>query len=277
MSDVWASGEAYEPYVGRWSRLVARAFVDWLDAGPRKRWLDVGCGTGALTATVLDRCDPFEVVAVDPSEAYLTWASANVQDPRARFMLADATHLPSGPADVVVSGLALNFFPDTTAAVAAMGAQAAPDGGVVAAYVWDYAGGMELMRHFWDTAVDLDPAAADLDEGTRFPICRPDRLEALWRNAGLVEVATHAIDVPTVFADFDDYWTPFLGGQGPAPAYAMCLEEPQRVELRERLRARLPRAEDGSIALTARAWSVRGLTPPTAPPPPAPPTTSPGR
>jgi hypothetical protein len=134
---------------------------------------------------------------------------------------------------------------------------AAPDG-VVAAYVWDYAGRMELMRHFWDAAVALDPAATDLEEGVRFPICRPERLEALWRAGGLADVASRAIDVPTVFRDFDDYWSPFLGGQGPAPGYAMSLDEERRTALRERILAALPVAGDGSISLVARAWAVQG-------------------
>lgn len=128
--------------------------------------------------------------------------------------------------------------------------------GIVAAYVWDYAGDMEMIRHFWDAAVALDPAAADLDESVRFPICRPDRLEALWRDQGFADVATRAIEVPTLFSDFADYWRPFLGGQGPAPGYAMSLDEERRTELRDRIRADLPIAADGSIRLTARAWAV---------------------
>jgi hypothetical protein len=131
-------------------------------------------------------------------------------------------------------------------------------GGNVAAYVWDYAGRMELMRHFWDAATELDPSAGALDEGARFGLCQPDRLEELWRDAGLTEVACRAIDVPTVFRDFDDYWSPFLGGQGPAPGYAMSLDDEARTRLRENLRARLPVGDDGTIRLVARAWAVRG-------------------
>ena len=203
MPDVWASGDAYEPYVGRWSRLVAAEFVDWLDLPEDRRWLDVGCGTGALSSVIAARCEPAEVLGVDPSEAYVAWAAAHVEDLRVRFVVADATHLPSGPFDAVVSGLVLNFVPDAAAAVAAM-RDAAPHG-LVAGYVWDYAGRMELMRHFWDAAVALDSAAEELDEGVRFPICHPDRLEAVWRDAGLSDVASRPIDVPTVFRDFDDY------------------------------------------------------------------------
>jgi SAM-dependent methyltransferase len=256
MPDVWASGDAYEPYVGRWSRLVAAEFVDWLDLPGDRRWLDVGCGTGALSSVIAARCEPAEVLGADPSEAYVAWAAAHVEDRRVRFVVADATHLPSGPFDAAVSGLVLNFVPDAAAAVAAM-REAAPHG-LVAAYVWDYAGRMELMRHFWDAAVALDSTVKELDEGGRFPICHPDRLEAMWRDAGLSDVASRPIDVPTVFRDFDDYWSPFLGGQAPAPGYAMSLTEERRAALRELIRERLPMAADGSISLIGRAWAVRG-------------------
>jgi hypothetical protein len=134
-------------------------------------------------------------------------------------------------------------------------------GAVVAAYVWDYAGGMELMRRFWDAAAALDPAAAELDEGRRFPLCREEPLASLFGGAGLREVAVRAIDVPTRFRDFDDYWNPFLGGQGPAPGYAMALGEDERAALRERIRAGLPAGPDGSIGLVARAWAVRSRAP----------------
>lgn len=252
---MWADGDAYELYVGRWSRLVARHFLRWLDAGPRLRWLDVGCGTGALSAAILDRCDPIEVVGVDRSEAHVAWTVAHLEDDRARFLVADAAHLPEVTVDVVVSGLVLNFLPDAGAALAAMCARA--PAGIVAAYVWDYAGRMDLMRHFWDAAGALDPSAYH-DEAARFPICHPDRLRALWEDGGLTDVAVEAIDVATVFRDFDDYWAPFLGGQGVAPAYAMSLDEDRRQELRERLRATVPVAEDGSVHLVARALAVRG-------------------
>jgi hypothetical protein len=124
--------------------------------------------------------------------------------------------------------------------------------------VWDYAGQMQLMRYFWDAAGALDPRARELDEGVRFPLCRPEPLQALFTGAGLADVQVRPIDVPTRFRDFDDYWTPFLGGQAPAPGYAMSLSEDRRTELREYLRARLPYDGDGSIPLIARAWAVSG-------------------
>jgi len=254
--DVWAIGEAYEPYIGRWSRLVAIEFLDWLAVPSGRRWLDVGCGTGVLSASILHRCDPLSVLGIDQSEGYVASARAHVQDPRIGFEVADATGLPPISFDVVVSGLVLNFLPDPRAAVHAMRLSA--PSGLVAAYVWDYAGRMELIRSFWDAAVTLDPGAADLDEGHRFPICQPSRLEELWLESGLTDVSSRAIDVPTVFRDFDDYWTPFLGGQGPAPRYALSLDDERRDALRERIRARLPVGPDATITLVARAWAVRG-------------------
>jgi trans-aconitate methyltransferase len=256
VTDTWASGDDYEAYVGRWSRLIASSFLDGLQVAPGSRWLDVGCGTGALSAAICARCAPAAVLGVDPSPQFVAWAAEHTDDPRARFEVASATNLPPAAADVVVSGLVLNFVPDPRAAVASMRA-AAPEG-TIAAYVWDYGGGMQLLRHFWDAAVAIDPAAAALDEAVRFPICRPRPLEDLWRAAGLVAVTSWAVEVHMLFPSFDDLWAPFLGAQGPAPSYAMSLDEEHRHAVRDRLHAQLPVAADGSIRLVARAWAVHG-------------------
>jgi SAM-dependent methyltransferase len=257
--DTWASGQSYESYVGRWSRLVATQFLTRLAVPPGARWIDVGSGTGALTDSVLVCCAPEEVVGVEPSSSFREHAVAHVPDPRASFRAGDAQSLPveDGAFDVVVSGLVLNFVPDRTAALAEMRRAVRP-GGTVAAYVWDYPGEMHLMRHFWEAAVALDPGALSLDEAARFDFCRPDPLRALFTDAGLDDVDVAPIVVPTDFPDFDSYWAPFLGGTGTAPAYAMSLRESDRAALRDALRARLPSADDGSVHLTARAWAVRG-------------------
>lgn len=258
VSDTWERGNPYESYVGRWSRQVAPLFLSWLRVPAGRRWVDVGCGTGALCAAILDRCSPSSVAGVEPSEGFLETAKANLGD-RAMLRQGSATAIPleDASADAVVSGLVLNFVPDHGAAVVEM-ARVAGSAGTVAAYVWDYADRMELMRHFWDAAAEIDPAAAKLDEGVRFPMCRPDRLVGLFAGAGLERVEAKAIDIPTPFASFEDYWQPFLGGQGPAPAYAMALAEPARERLRERIRERIPKDAHGAISLTARAWAVRG-------------------
>jgi SAM-dependent methyltransferase len=258
-NDVWASGEGYESYVGRWSRLVANELLEWLDVPPGGRWLDVGCGTGALTQRVLDLAAPAGVEAVDRSPSFVEFAQARVRDPRATFAVADAQLLPqaTGTIDAVVSGLVLNFVPRPETAVAEMVRVTRP-GGVVVVYVWDYADRMQFMRVFWDAATALDLRALELDEARRFPICEPAALEKLFRDAGLEEVESRAIDVATRFQDFDDYWRPFLSGQGPAPGYAMSLSDERRATLRERVRGALPTSADGSINLIARAWAVRG-------------------
>jgi SAM-dependent methyltransferase len=256
---IWASGVAYEPYVGRWSRLVAREFLAWLAAPPGSRWLDVGCGTGALSATILALARPATVTGIDASEEYAAYAREQIGDARAEFRQGDAQALPFPDAsfDATVSGLVVNFLPQPSRGLAEMARVTRP-GGLVAVYVWDYAGEMQLMRHFWDAAAALDPAALELDEGRRFPVCRPENLQRLLTEAGMRDVGVRAVDVPTVFRDFDDYWSPFLGGQGPAPGYVVSLTEVRRAALRERIRAALPISVDGGIQLTARAWAARG-------------------
>ena len=260
--EVWAVGAAYEAYVGRWSRLVGREFVRWLDVPRHGRWLDVGCGAGALVEAVLEHAEPRVALGVDRSRGFVGHARARLAGAAVAFQVGDAQALPvrSDVFDAVVSGLVLNFVPEPARMVAEM-ARAGRPGSTVGVYVWDYAAGMELMRRFWDAARALEPAAAALDEAVRFPGCAPSPLEALFVEAGLSGVATRAIDVPTRFRDFDDCWSPFLGGQGPAPAYAMSLPQDRRIALRELLRSTLPFAPDGSIRLTARAWAVRGSRP----------------
>jgi SAM-dependent methyltransferase len=186
-------------------------------------------------------------------------ARATVEDPRATFLpgTAASTGLEDGAVDVAVSALVLNFVPDLGEALAEARRVVSP-GGTVAAYIWDYAEGMQLLRRFWDAAVDLDPAAGALDEAVRFPIAAADPLASAFTTAGFEGVDVRPIVVPTVFADFDDLWTPFAGGAGPAPGYAASLSEPDRDALRDHLRSSVPEMADGSIPLTARAWAVRG-------------------
>ena len=260
--DRWTGGDAYEAYVGRWSRPVADQFLEWLAIPADRQWVDVGCGTGALSGAILGLAAPAAVAGVDPSPEFVAHAGATLRDPRVRFALGSASALPieDGWADAVVAGLVLNFIADLRPALDELVRVAAP-GAVIGGYVWDYAGEMQLIRRFWDVAVELDPAAASQDEGVRFPICAPEPLRTSFEGAALEDVVVRSIDVPTVFRDFDDYWTPFLSGVGPAPGYAVALDEASRDALRERLRATLPIGPDGTIHLVARAWAVRGRTP----------------
>lgn len=251
-NDRWSSGDAYEGYIGRWSRSVADEFLAWLDVAPGARWADVGCGTGALTEAILRLARPASVVGVEPSAAFVAHARERVPGAEFRAGDAEATGLDGGSVDALVSGLVLNFVPRPEAAVAEARRVVAP-GGTVGAYVWDYGGEMWMLRHFWDAAFALDPAARELDEAPRFPLCRPDALAALFGPGAEVT----GITVPTTFRDFDDYWTPFLGGTGPAPSYVASLDPPRRDALRDALRERLPAGAGGTLALTARAWAVR--------------------
>ncbi len=257
--DVWASGAAYDTYMGRWSRILAREFAGWLGLPAGIRWLDVGCGTGALSQAILEIAFPREVVGIDPSEGYVDYAREHVTDSRARFDVGDAQSLPYPDAEfgAAVSGLVLNFVPEPARALREMARVIRP-GGTVAISVWDYAGNMQMLRHFWDAAIALDQTARDLDEGRRFPLCQPDLLTEMFGTAELTDIRTDSIDVPTSFSDFDDYWAPFLGGQGPAPGYVASLSEAWRAALKERVRASLSLAPDGSINLIARAWVIQG-------------------
>ncbi len=259
--DRWSDDAAYDRYIGRWSLVTAAAFVDWLDIAAGSSWVDVGCGTGSLIGIILERASPASVVGVDPSAAFVAAAADRYGGSLARFGVGSADAIPldddDGGARVVVSGLVLTFVPDVPAALAEARRVAGP-GGTVAAYVWDYAGRMDLIRRFWDAAIALDPAAAELDEGRRFPLAHPDRLADAWRTAGLADVEVRPIDIPTRFIDLDDYWLPFTTDIGPAPGYASRLPDDRRALLREQLGATLPANADGSIDLIARAWAVRG-------------------
>jgi SAM-dependent methyltransferase len=257
--DKWTAGETYEDFMGRWSRLLAPRFVSWLSMRPGAHWLDVGCGTGALADAICAGAKPASVVACDPSESFIEYANRRQVDSRVAFVVGGVGQLPSRPSgfDCVASLLALNFFPKPADAVAEMRRIAAVNG-LVSACVWDYAGRMEFLRRFWDSAAAVDAAAAELDEGRRFPICRPDALESLFRGGGLTDVVCDSIEIATHFPSFADFWGPFLGGTGPAPSYVGSLDSSRREALATRIERSLPREPDGAIPLVARAWVVRG-------------------
>ena len=259
--DHWAAGSSYENFMGRWSRLLAAEYVRWIDSPVGLRWLDVGCGTGSLARAICEIADPVTVVACDPAEPFVEFASTEPHDPRITYQVSGTGGLPRSDIgyDAVVSLLALNFFPDPLEGLQEM-KSLANDGAIVSACVWDYADGMEFLRIFWDAAVSLDPSAMEFDEGRRFPICSRERLEDLFRGAGLAEVICEPVEITTKFSSFNDYWQPLLGGTGPAPRYFTSLEAAGRERLRESIRKDLCTGDNDTIELKAVSWAVRGRT-----------------
>jgi SAM-dependent methyltransferase len=257
--DAWSSGDAYERFMGRWSRQIAVRFLDWVDAPAQAAWLDLGCGTGALTQTILARRDPRSIVAVDQSADFVAHARAATSDQhvRLRFEVADAQKIPLEDAsvDVAASALVINFVPDKVQALREMRRVVRP-GGLVSFYVWDYpGGGMGIIRAFWTAAIPLDPKAAELGEGRRFPFCTPEGLAALCADADWPEAAVAPIEIAARFASFEEYWQPFLAGTGPAPGYCMSLPEDRRAALKQRLMDNFGGA--GPVSVPARAWAVK--------------------
>jgi SAM-dependent methyltransferase len=260
---MFSAADAYERFMGRWSRGLAPLLVRFADVRDGDALLDIGSGTGALAAAMAVAAPSSRIVGVDPAPAYVAFAQSRVAGALVRFEEGDAQQLrfPDGTFDRTLSLLVVNFIPDRAKAVAEMARVTRP-GGTVAAAVWDYGQGMEMLRVFWDEAVALDPAAASRDE-RHMPLCRKGELAALWRAHGLRDVAEEPLDVETRFVTFEDYWSPFLEKQGPAGAYVAALPPADREQLRQRLRRRLiGDGPDRPIVLRARAWAVRGIVPP---------------
>ncbi|MAU44418.1 MAG: SAM-dependent methyltransferase [Yangia sp.] len=259
--DAWTAGQSYEHYMGRWSRLVAARFLDWLEAPEGADWLELGCGTGALTSAILERCAPRTILATDASAAFVAHARQAIDDPRARFETATAQELPAGDGsvDVVTSGLVLNFVPDRVAGLAEMLRVLRP-GGLLSFYVWDYpGGGIGFIDAFWKAAAALDPKAAALDEGARFPFCSANGLAALCSDAGIGYAEITVIEIDTPFPGFEAFWQPFTLGAGPAPGYCLSLPEEDRWALKSLLESQL--GPEGPAALRARAWAVKARRP----------------
>lgn len=259
--DAWSAAQSYESYMGRWSRQIAARFVEWLEPPRGAAWLEVGCGTGALTATILARCGPGSIIALDQSKDFVAYAGSTIDDRRVRFLVADARRLPAEDRslDVVTSALVLNFIPDRPAALAEMRRVLKPNG-LLSFYVWDYpGGGIGFIDAFWKAAAETDPGAGDLDEGRRFPFCTQDALSALCREADMRSPVVEPIEVETVFPDFEAFWRPFTLGAGPAPGYCMSLSEDRRAALKAHLAGAF--GKNGPIHLAARAWAAKARRP----------------
>lgn len=247
--------DAYEGFMGRWSRRLAPLLIDFAEVGAGQAVLDVGSGTGALTFAAA-AVPATRVTGVDPAQRYIEYAQARADGASVRFEVADAQALPFSDAtfDRALALLSLNFVPDPGRALDEMSRVTRP-GGVVAAAVWDYGDGMEMLRAFWDEAVALDPTAPD---ERRMPLSRRGELAALWSAHGLESVEERRLVIEMTFTSFDDYWRGFLGGQGPAGHYTATLTESQRAALRSRLHDRLAPSGEG-FTLRACAWAVRGV------------------
>jgi SAM-dependent methyltransferase len=259
---MFSEAEAYERFMGRWSRRLAPPFLNFAGLKDGDRVLDVGSGTGALALVVLEDAPASRVVGIDLSPAYVAHARTRLGGGHATFEQGDAQRLrfPDGSFDAAFALLVVNFIPDRVAAVREMARVTRP-GGVVAAAVWDYGDGMEMLRAFWDEAVALDPASEPRDE-RNMPACRPGELAALWRAQGLLDVQEKPLVIPMTFSSFEDFWSPFREGQGPAGAHVVSLSPGARRDLEQRLRRRLlGSGGDRPIALNARAWAVRGVVP----------------
>ncbi len=255
--DAFSAAAAYEGYMGRWSRQLAPRFLDWLRPPADADWLEVGCGTGALSAAILAQAAPRSLLAIDPAAGFVAQARAQLGGPRARFEVADGAALPATDAsrDVVASGLVLNFIPDRLAALAEIRRVLRP-GGLFGFYVWDYpGGGMGFIAAFWAAATLLDPAAAAVEQGARFAFCTPVGLTALCRDAGLPAPTVEPLEMTTRFADFEAFWQPFTLGAGPAGGY-LAKQPPERQSaIRDKLAERF--AGSSPIELPARAWAAR--------------------
>lgn len=254
---MFSESDGYEQFMGRWSRRLAPSFIEFAGVSEGDHVLDVGCGTGALSFAAA-AVKGVEVVGVDRSPEFVQAAGRAGVD-RTTFQVGDACALPmpDGEFDRSLSMLVVNFLPDAAAGVREMN-RVTRFNGVVAGAVWDYGDGMQMLRAFWDGAVALDPAAASRDE-RHMSLCRRGELSALWRDVGLDDVDEAALTIEMEFASFDDYWQPFLAGQGPAGAYVSTLARSGRDRLRARLDDRLTDSSRARFSLSARAWAVRGV------------------
>ena len=248
--------------MGRWSRLLAREFLAWLNPPPGLRWIDLCCGSGVLTEALLDCASPASIAGVDASSQQIEFARRHRAAANVTYKVGNAMSIPFDDAsfDFAVCGLGLNFLPDPSRALDEFRRIVRPNG-TIAAYVWDYEQGARFIREFWDAAIAIDPNTAAADQARRFPICKPDELRTLFTRAGLKECTTHALDIVTRFSSFDDYWQPILAGQGSAPTYLYKLDSQIQTRIRERLRTTLPTDASGAIELPARAWAIRGQRP----------------
>lgn len=251
------AGEAYDRFMGRYSRELAPRFMDFAGIEPGLSVIDVGCGPGALTKTLAERVGAGHVAAVDPSEPFVAACAERVPGADVRQAAAEELPWPDGAFDAALSQLVINFLRDAPAGAAEM-RRVVPPGGIAAACTWDYGDGMQMLRAFWDAAKALAPDAPD-ESGMRYRTS--EELAELWRGAGFADVETGSLTVETTYTGFEDFWQPITFGVGPAGAYYKELGAERQAVLRDRLYERLG-SPAGPFTLSARAGAVRGVNPP---------------
>jgi ubiquinone/menaquinone biosynthesis C-methylase UbiE len=257
-------GVAYEAFLGRRSRRLAETLLDFAAFADNGALLDVACGTGSLACAMAARWPGRRIVGVDSSEAFIAFARSRALSPASVFDLSDATALPydDGAFAGAATQLALNFIPDAEVAAAEM-RRVTWRGGIVAAAVFDFRGGAVFQRLFWDTAAGIDPQA--VDRRARLFSARPalpGGLRDLFVAAALDRIEENLITIRMDYANFDDYWRPLLGGQGPIGSYVAGLASDLRGQIEAAVRAAYcAGAPDGPRAMSATAWAVRGIVP----------------
>jgi SAM-dependent methyltransferase len=259
---MFAASAGYERFMGRWSQLLAPAYIAFAGVGNGERVLDVGTGTGSLGSALEASFPASQIVGIDPSEDFIAYAQKSARSRRAQYEVGDAQSLrfDDGTFDHTMALLVMNFIPDRDKAIAEMRRVTRPHG-VVSACVLDYNEGKQMLRFFWDEAVALDPAIEPKDE-RHMKLSRQGQLAELWRKAGLINVREEPLVIDQEYSSFDDYWSPFTKGAGPGGAFVVSLSEARRQQLEARMHKRLlGDRQDGPFTLKAMAWCVRGEVP----------------
>lgn len=261
---MFAMSASYERFMGRWSRLLAPAFIAFAGVKNGDRVLDVGTGTGSVASTVEASMPTSQIVGIDPSPGFIAHARKSAKSNRAQYAVGDAQALTfkDGSFDHTLALLVMNFIPDENKAIAEMRRVTRPQGSV-SACVWDYDAGMQMLRFFWDEAIALDPAIEPKDE-RHMKLSREGQLGNLWKRAGLVNIKEEPLTIDQAYSSFNDYWDSFTRGAGPGGAYVVSLSDDRRRQLEARMRKRLlGDRQDGAFTLKAKAWCVRGEVPKT--------------
>jgi SAM-dependent methyltransferase len=248
------SGDAYDRFMGRYSRELAPVFADFAGIDSGQRVLDVGCGSGVLTEELARRVGADHVAGADPSPL-LEACAERVPGAELKRASAESLPWPDEAFDAALAQLVVHFMDDPAAGTAEMRRVTRP-GGAVATCVWDFGGGMQLLRLYWQSVRTIDPGA----DAETSPFGERDRLEALLRDSGLADVEVDGLEVSTRYEDFDELWNSFLLGVGPAGQYAVGLPPERQEAVRQEYHRRLGEP-DGSFTLDARAWAVRGVVP----------------